>query len=126
MKKVISIMLALALCLFAFASCKGGDEKDAENASTIVGNYSIKNFEDDDNDDFIVEIQDLGGVYSELYDKNGLYIKFKGDEQIVDKEGNPVSRDDLTIGTTLQISYTGELVKKNPKTIKAYKITVVD
>lgn len=126
MKKAISFMLVLAIGIFTLTSCADNEEKDIENASTIVANYSIKNFEETETDDFIVEVQNLGGVYEELYDKNGLYITFKGDEKIVDKDGNPVSRDELKIGATLQISYSGELTKKNPKTIRAYKIIVVD
>lgn len=125
MKKIVSICLIVLIGLFTFTSC--GDSKGEENANTIVANYSIRNFDDDATDkEFIVEVQNLGGVYKELYDEDGLYIKFKNGEKIVDVEGNEVQRDELTAGTTLQISYDGKLAKNNPKTIKAYKVTVLD
>lgn len=125
MKKVISVCLIVLMGLLTLTSC--GNSQKEEDACTIVANYSVHNFDDDAADkEFIVEIQNLGGVYKELYDEDGLYIKFKNGEKIVDTEGNPVDRDDLTIGTTLQISYDGKLAKNNPKTIKAYKVTVLD
>ena len=123
MKKIVSIALVVFMGLFLFSSC-GSNSDGEENANTIIANYSINNT--DDSKDFIVEVQDLGGVYSDLYDKNGLYIKFKGgSDKIFDAYGNELSREDLTIGATLEISYDGKIVKDNPKTIKAYKVTVI-
>lgn len=125
MKKIVSFCLVVLIGLFTFTSC--GDSKSEEDANTIVANYSIHNFDDDATDkEFIVEVQNLGGVYKELYDEGGLYIKFKNGEKIVDTEGNAVPRDELTAGTTLKISYDGKLAKDKPKTIKAYKVTVLD
>ena len=123
MKKIVSVALVVFLGLFLFSSC-GSNSDGEENANTIIANYSINNTED--SKDFIVEVQDLGGVYSDLYDKNGLYVKFKGgSDKIYDADGNELSREDLTIGATLEISYDGKIVKDNPKTIKAYKVTVI-
>ena len=123
MKKIVSVALVVFMALFLFSSC-GGNLSGEKNASTIIANYSINNSED--SKDFIVEVQDLGGVYSNLYDKNGLYVKFKGgSDRIYDADGNELSREDLVIGATLEISYDGKIVKDNPKTIKAYKVTVI-
>ena len=123
MKKIVSIALVVSMALFLFSSCVGNSSGE-ENANTIIANYSINNSED--SKDFIVEVQDLGGVYSDLYDKNGLYVKFKGgSDKIYDADGNELSREDLAVGTTLEISYDGKIVKDNPKTIKAYKVTVI-
>lgn len=124
MKKVISIFLVAVIGLLLFSSCGASD--DSESAvSTIIANYSIKNSED--SKDFIVEVQDLGGAYSDLYDKDGLYIKFKGgSDNIYDSDGTKISRDKLEVGATLEISYDGKLAKESPKTIKAYKVTVID
>ena len=123
MKKIISLTLVVLMGLFMLTSC-GTTADDVENASTIIANYSIKNAEDDKN--FIVEVQDLGGVYKELYDKDGLYIKFVGGkDKIYDADGKELTRDDLVTGATLEISYDGKLAKKSPKTIKAYKVTVI-
>lgn len=125
MKRIVSVCLVVLIGLLTLTSC--GDSNGEENACTVVANYSIKNFNDDATDkEFIVEVQDLGGVYKDLYDEGGLYIKFKNGEKIVDADGNPVERDELKIGTTLQISYDGKIAKDNPKTIKAYKVTVLD
>lgn len=125
MRRIVSVCLIVLMGLLTLTSC--GNSQKEEDACTIVANYSIRNFDDDATDkEFIVEVQNLGGVYKELYDENGLYIKFKNGEKIVDAEGNDVQRSDLKAGTTLQISYDGKLTKNNPKTIKAYKITVLD
>lgn len=123
MKKVISVCLVLLLGVLTFTSC--GSTKDEENATSIVASYSIKNYYNE-NEDFIVEVQKLGGVYEKLYDTDGIYIKFVNGEKIVDVDGNPVAREDLPTGATLQIFYDGTLAKNNPKTIKAYKIIVLD
>ena len=123
MKRVISLTLVVLMGLFILTSC-GTTADDEANASTIIANYSIKNSEDDKS--FIVEVQQLGGVYNDLYDKDGLYIKFVGGkDKIYDAEGKELTRDDLTIGATLEISYDGKLAKKSPKTINVYKVTVI-
>lgn len=114
MKKTVALVLAV-LMLFACVAC--GSDKD-EEVATIQATYSLKSLEGE----FIVEVQDLGGVYSDLYDKNGIYIKFKDGEKIYDKDGNEISREDLVVGDTLEIHYNGKLSKKNPKTITAYKV----
>lgn len=120
MKKVISAFLAIAM-LFTLAACS---DKDAtpEDANAIIASYSIKSVDGE----FIVEVQNLGGVYDELYDKSGIYIKFDGgSDKIYDAEGNKISRSDLNYGDSLQIYYSGKLAKKNPKTIEAYKIVKI-
>jgi hypothetical protein len=115
MKKVLAVSLALFM-LFMCCSCGSSNEKAT---SSIVANYSVKSTKDD----FIVEVQNLGGVYADLYDANGIHITFKGGfDQIYDKDGNRISREDLNYGDSLEIQYDGTLAKNNPKTIKAYKI----
>ena len=116
MKKLTAFLLAVMM-LFVCAACGDTTEEDA----AIVAFYSIKSVQGE----FIVEVQDLGGVYSELYDKDGIYIKFKGEEKIYDSEGNEMTREDLNYGDTLQVYYNGKLSSKNPKTITATKIVVV-
>lgn len=118
MKKAFALFLSV-LMLFTLASC-GGNTADEEDAA-IIAFYSIKSIEGE----FIVEVQDLGGVYDELYDKDGIYIKFSGGEEIYDKEGNKITQEDLNYGDTLEIHYNGKLHRKNPKTILASKIVKV-
>ncbi|HAX82939.1 MAG TPA: hypothetical protein DCY15_00050 [Ruminococcaceae bacterium] len=123
MKRVISLTLIALMGLFMLTSC-GTTANDEANASTIIANYSIKNSEDDKS--FIVEVQQLGGVYDDLYDKDGLYVRFVGGkDKIYDADGKELTRADLAIGATLEISYDGKLAKNSPKTIKAYKVTVI-
>lgn len=123
MKKIVSILLIALMGLLLLTSCGATADKE-KNASTIIANYSIKNADDDKN--FIVEVQDLGGVYKDLYDKDGLYVKFVGGkDKIYDADGKELTRDDLVTGATLEISYDGKLAKKSPKTIKAYKVTMI-
>ncbi len=117
MKKFAALILAVMM-LFTCAACADDTGYNEENPASIMAFYSIKSVEGD----FIVEVQDLGGVYSELYDKDGIYIKFTGDEAIFDKDGNAIKREDLNYGDTLEIQFNGKLSGKNPKTIKAYKI----
>ncbi len=112
---------ALLLLVFMLLACVGCGAKEPEVISTIQATYSIKSIEGE----FIVEVQDLGGVYSELYDENGIYIKFKDEEKIYDKDGKEISRSDLVIGDMLEIHYNGKLSKKNPKTITAIKVVKV-
>lgn len=116
MKKLTAFLLAVMM-IFVCAACGDTTEEEA----SIIAFYSIKSVQGE----FIVEVQDLGGVYSELYDKDGIYIKFKGEEKIYDAEGNEITREDINYGDALQIYYNGKLSSKNPKTIKAEKIVVV-
>ena len=117
MKKLTAFLLAVMM-LFGCAAC--GDNNEEE--TSILAFYSVKSAQGE----FIVEVQDLGGVYSELYDETGIYIKFKGsEEKIYDSEGKEITRDDIQIGDTLQIFYSGKLSSKNPKTIKATKVVLV-
>lgn len=116
MKKVTALLLAVMM-IFSCAACSG----DPEELSVIQATYSIKSAEGE----FIVEVQDLGGIYSELYDPEGIYITFKDGEKIYDLDGNEISRDDLIIGDTLEIHYNGKLKDKSPKTIEAYKIVKI-
>lgn len=118
MKKLTAFLLAVMM-VFVCAAC--GDTTSEEDAA-IHAFYSIKSAQGE----FIVEVQDLGGVYSELYDENGIYIKFKGSkEKIYDSEGNEISRDSLNYGDTLEIHYNGKLSSKKPKTITATRIVVI-
>ena len=114
MKRVFAVLLAVSM-LFMLCSCK--NNAPAEECA-IVASYSVKST----GKDFVVEVQNLGGVYEELYDRNGLYIKFRDGEKIFDKDGNPISREDLSFGDTLRINYDGKLAKNNPKTIKAISV----
>ncbi len=116
MKKVTALLLAVMMIFFC-AACSD----EPEELSVIQATYSIKSVEGE----FIVEIQDLGGIYSELYDPNGIYITFKDSEKIYDLNGNEISRDDLSIGDMLEIHYNGKLKDKKPKTIEAYKVVKI-
>ncbi len=115
MKKVSAFLLAVMM-LFMCASC--GD-KEPEEVSTIQATYSVKSMQ---KNEFIVEVQDLGGVYSELYDEIGIYITFDKSEKIYEADGTEISSKDLLPGDTLEIHYSGKLHKNSPKTIKAYKV----
>ena len=116
MKKLFSAILAVSM-LFICVGCSSSKNDDQVNS--IVATYSVKSADGD----FIVEVQDLGGVYSELYDKDGITIKFSGkSDEIYDKDGNKLERSDLSYGDTLEIQYSGQLPSKSPKTIKAIKV----
>lgn len=116
MKKLFSAVLAVSM-LFLCVGCSSS--KDNVKTNSIVASYSIKSVDGE----FIVEVQDLGGVYTDLYDKNGIKIEFKGkSDEIYDKNGNKLERKDLTYGDSLEIQYSGQLPSKSPKTIKAIKV----
>ncbi|MBQ7549851.1 MAG: hypothetical protein IJT03_09130 [Clostridia bacterium] len=126
MVKRISALIIACLLTFGCCSCSfsGSDKidvskKQTDDVSSIMASYSVNSTKDD----FIVMVQDLGGVYKELYDEKGIHIKFKGGfDQIFDKNGNRLSRENLNYGDTLEIQYSGKLTKNDPKTITAYKV----
>lgn len=113
MKKILAILMSVSMLLM-LSSCGNKDE-----TYEIIASYSVNSTEED----FIVYVQDLGGVYKVLYDENGLHLKLDKDAKIVDAEGNEITQGDLRVGDTLKVSYSGKLIKKNPKTIKVYEIT---
>ena len=117
MKRVLAAFMALSM-LFMLASC--GKDSD-EPLPEIVA--SLTEFTEDE---CILYVQNLGGVYSELYDEEGLYVKFAKDAKIYDSEGNEITREDLRFGQTVKVKYSGKLIKKHPKTIKVYEFTTVD
>lgn len=120
MKKIIAAVVSVIIVL-GLTAC--GEKETPEKYAAVVGAYSINSTDKK----FILEVQDLGGIYSEVYDKNGVIIEFYGGkDNIYDKDGKRISRSDLTIGSTLEVQYDGTLAKNNPKTIKAYKIIVKD
>lgn len=117
MKKILAILM-VGILIFGCAAC-GKEVTEPADYSSIIATFSVNSTEKD----FIVEVQDLGGVYEELYDKGGLHIKFYGkDMQIEDNAGHELEYKDLSIGDTLEVHYDGKLYKKNPKTLKVYKI----
>ena len=126
MMKRISALLTALLLIICCCSCgvSGNDKIDVskdqtDEVASIMASYSVNSTKDD----FIVMVQDLGGVYKELYDANGIHIKFKGGfDQIFDKNGNRLRRENLNFGDTLEIQYSGKLSKTDPKTIMAYKV----
>lgn len=115
MKKILAAFMALAM-LFMLSSCKSKDEPLPE----IIASFSRY-----ENEEFVVFVQDLGGVYDELYDEDGLYVKLAKDAKIYDADGNEIKAEDLRNGQTIAVTYSGKLVKKHPKTIKVYEIKTI-
>lgn len=115
MKRIIAFVSAFIL-LLCLASC--GGQKDDGETHQFIASYSVKSADGD----FIVEVQNLGGVYEELYDEDGLYIKKANGFKMTDKDGNEITEEDLHYGSTLMITYDGTLSKNNPKTVKAFEI----
>lgn len=118
MRKISIVLFSALLILLTFCSCAGKETPDQYSA--IFAAYSVHN--EEHKGKFIVEVQDLGGVYADLYDRDGLYVNFYDGVKIKDKEGKPVSQEDLEYGDMLEVRYDGKLRKNNPKTIKAYEI----
>lgn len=115
LKKILAVLTALTM-LFMLVSCTGKDEPLPE---------IIASFVHCENDDFVIYVQNLGGVYDELFEESGLHVKLVKDAKIYDAEGNEIKKEDIRNGQTLKVAYSGKLVKKNPKTIKVYEITVI-
>lgn len=114
-KKVLAVLMALTM-LFLLASCSGKNEPYPEIMASFVHC---------ENDDFVIYVQNLGGVYDELFEEDGLHVKLVKNAKIYDIDGNEINKEDIRTGQTLKIAYSGKLVKKNPKTIKVYEITVI-
>lgn len=115
MKRIIALTASLLMVL---ALCSCGKTETPEDYSAIFASYSVKS----ENGKFIVEVQDLGGVYDELYDSDGIVIKFYDKEKLTDRAGNTITPGDINYGDTLEIRYSGKLKKNHPKTIKAYEV----
>lgn len=116
MKRVLAAFMALSM-LFMLSSCKDKNEPMPE----IIA--SLTEFTEDE---CILYVQDLGGVYSELYDAEGLHVKFAKDAKIYDSKGNELTREDMRYGQTVRVKYSGKLIKKHPKTIKVYEFTAIN
>lgn len=115
MKRVLAAFMALSM-LFMLASCGKDDEPLPEIIASLT-EYT--------EDECILYVQDLGGVYSELYDAEGLHVKFAKDAKICDSKGNELTREDMRYGQTVKVKYSGKLIKKHPKTIKVYEIVTI-
>lgn len=118
MKRLIAAFCVIVM-VFSLSACNSKKAAN-EEYDQIIASYSKKI----DDKVCLVRVQNLGGVYDELYDKDGLKVKLYSKAKILDAEGKEISIDDLFVGNTLIISYDGTLSKKNPKTIKAYEIKV--
>lgn len=121
MKKTIALLMSVLL-LFTLVSCSSskGNSEDSNEQYEIMANFS----KIDKKGNIVVAVQNLGGVYEELYDKNGLVLKFiNGEDEIYDSDGKKINSSELECGDSLVINYDGKLAKNNPKTIRVYKIS---
>ncbi len=122
MKKIIAVVMVLAM-LFGCVACTSGKKHATDETYEIMANFSKL----DDRGNIVVMVQDLGGVYEELYSQDGLVLKFIGsDDEIYDDKGNKMDVDKFNCGDSVKITYDGKLAKNNPKTIKVYKVTLIE
>lgn len=114
MKKILLIALLL-LALIALPAC---DERENEqtppaNADTQMTAKIISIGEK-------LEVEVIESLYAD-----GVYLVHTGEQTTyLDSEGNTLTRTDLSIGDTVLITYSGQVMMSIPPQIVALSITV--
>lgn len=120
MKKIVAILMSVVL-FFGCVACSSQKSKIPDETFEVMGSFSRV-----EDGKFIVMFQNLGGIYEELYDKNGTVLKFiNGDDEIYDTDGKKIQASELLCGNTLKISYDGKVYDGKNKTMKVYSVTKI-
>ena len=109
-------LLLLALLLFSLLALAACDE-NGETPSTGEGvqmTAEIKGIGEK------IEVEVIESPYAD-----GIYLVLTGEQTVyADSEGNALSRTDLSVGDTVLITYSGQVMMSIPPQIVALKITV--
>lgn len=140
MKKVIAFVTIIVL-VFSLSACKEKNpykELTNEQISEKVEESELFNFtcyysaDNNDKTDDSILVHLPADVYDSekdvFYDEDGdTQVIFYGEKVFYDKEtGEVVNEEDLEIGDVLEVVYSGEACSKNPVTIKAIKVYVLN
>lgn len=120
MKRIVAILMTVAI-LFGCVACSSQKNEVPDETCEVMGNFARI-----ENNKIVVMFQKLGGVYDELYDKNGTVLKFiNGDDEIYDADGKKMDASELLIGDVVKISYDGKAYNGKNKTMKVYSVTKI-
>ena len=114
MKKIIAFLLLLTLVTLAAVAC---EESEAKGEQAPSGDqFEMTATVTELGDKILVEVTD--SPYA-----TGAYLVILSDTaSIVNKKGKEIERDDIAVGDTIKITYTGQVTMSIPPQIIATKI----
>ena len=116
MKKILAFILLLSLVSLAAVACEEESEsEDTPADDRFVMSATVTEL----GDKILVEVTD--SPYA-----TGAYLVILSDTaSIVNKKGKEIERDDIAVGDTIKITYTGQVTMSIPPQIIALKIQKV-
>ena len=124
MKKFLSVLLILVLTLALLISCTPNENKSEEEGGDAIGKPVPHSDGGDDEERFYlvgevtalrdcIEINVIEGEYA-----YGIYWVLASDEtNIFDQNGNQIALDNIKIGDTVEVIYTGQVMLSYPPQI---------
>ena len=115
MKKIIAFLLLLSLFALAAAACEEAENEDTPTDDRFVMSATVTEL----GDKILVEV-------TESEYATGAYLVILSDTvSLTDKKGKEIGRDDIAVGDTVKITYTGQVTMSIPPQIIALKIQKV-
>ena len=112
MKKIIAFLLLLSLFALAAVACEEAENEDTPTDDRFVMSATVTEL----GDKILVEV-------TESEYATGAYLVILSDSvSITDPKGKQKSKDDIALGDTLKITYTGQVTMSIPPQIIALKI----
>ena len=112
MKKIIAFLLLLSLFALAAVACEEAENKDTPTDDRFVMSATVTEL----GDKILVEV-------TESEYATGAYLVILSDTvSLTDKKGKEIERDDIAVGDTVKITYTGQVTMSIPPQIIALKI----
>ncbi|MBE6581536.1 MAG: hypothetical protein E7650_08015 [Ruminococcaceae bacterium] len=109
MKKILLALLLLC-SLFALVACDEDEEQTPDGRVEMIA--TVKSMGEK------IEVDVLESEYA-----SGIYLVITGEQTTyLDSDGNALSRTDLSVGDTVKIQYSGQVMMSLPPQIVALKI----
>ena len=112
MKKIIAFLLLLSLFALAAVACEEKEPQENPGEDRFVMSATVTEL----GDKILVEV-------TESECATGAYLVILSDTvSLTDKKGKEIERDDIAVGDTVKITYTGQVTMSIPPQIIALKI----
>ena len=112
MKKLYGLILLIAIAII-LVGCSADDGSDIEGVKMKARVTALTEY---------IEVEVLESEYT-----FGIHWVITSDETVfVNSNGNTIRRSSLSVGDTLEIIYSGQVMMSYPPKIAARKITVLD